>query len=392
MKKIFNLALLTLGCLLVFSCSNDDYVEKVSSVQVIDASTLIDAAGGTETITVNLQGVTATAADSWLSTSVSGNVITLTAEPNTSRETRHTSVTIKAANGDQQVVSVSQMGLLLVLAERKVELSDDAESASVAVEHTNGGITVNSLAPWITATFNSATSKVEIKTEANNSGLGRQGQVEVKCQNYTEILTVEQFDFQKDVLGDYYFYYSRSATQAQWASLVATLTEESLILHIGTTDFTIPITMPNQQASPYVVEVANEPFIGKYGDYFCYLGFDAYKYNLLTRYPQYFFAYLSESSSKVTLALNDYGDGEIYFDGQFEGTIVLDGDDLDAMTTWHILAMAEQTYAQATFLGPLLTMHYPQIEKITAGEETASPRRAPRHQPETLQYILKPGK
>ena len=151
MKKIFNLALLTLGCLLVFSCSNDDYVEKVSSVQVIDASTLIDAAGGTETITVNLQGVTATAADSWLSTSVSGNVITLTAEPNTSRETRHTSVTIKAANGDQQVVSVSQMGLLLVLAERKVALSDDAESASVAVEHTNGGITVNSLVKVVNA-------------------------------------------------------------------------------------------------------------------------------------------------------------------------------------------------------------------------------------------------
>ena len=212
MKKIFYSVMLMAGCLFMASCnSDDDYVDKVSSVQVTEASTFISAKGGSETIKVNVSDITATAADAWLTTSVSGNVITVSAGENPSRETRHTTVTIKATNGDQQIVNVSQMGTIFIMNERTVSLSDDPETASVAITHDAANVVVNSLSSWISASWNDATSSVELTTQANKTGLGRTGYVEIVCGNYADTLSVEQYDFNNDVLGEYDFYYSKSA-------------------------------------------------------------------------------------------------------------------------------------------------------------------------------------
>lgn len=393
MKKIFYSVMLMAGCLFMASCnSDDDYVDKVSSVQVTEASTFISAKGGSETIKVNVSDITATAADAWLTTSVSGNVITVSAGENPSRETRHTTVTIKATNGDQQIVNVSQMGTIFIMNERTVSLSDDPETASVAITHDAANVVVNSLSSWISASWNDATSSVELTTQANKTGLGRTGYVEIVCGNYADTLSVEQYDFNNDVLGEYDFYYSKSATQAQWAALAATLTSKTLTLSIGQISFTIPVRFPNGTNRPFVVEVANQPFVGTYGNYFCYLAFDCSSYNLLSRYPQYFFPYLGASVATMTLDFEEY-EGVTYFNGVFGGMLDLDGDPLDEITTWYILAMNAQEYSQANLAGSLLTMHYPQVEKVVASDETAAARRAAsrraeRIQAEELKYIL----
>ena len=142
--------------------------------------------------------------------------------------------------------------------------------------------------------------------------------------------------------------------------------------------------------------MANQPFVGTYGNYFCYLAFDCSNYNLLSRYPQYFFPYLGASVATMTLDFEEY-EGVTYFDGVFGGMLDLDGDPLDEITTWYILAMNAQEYSQANLAGSLLTMHYPQVEKVVASDETAAARRAAsrraeRIQAEELKYILAPTK
>ena len=82
MKRVlYMFTLAVCGCLFLASCSSDEYEDKVSSVVSTAADTQIPAIGGTKTITVTGQGITAAAEDSWLNVSVSGNTITVSAEP-----------------------------------------------------------------------------------------------------------------------------------------------------------------------------------------------------------------------------------------------------------------------------------------------------------------------
>lgn len=141
MKKIYSICLaIALGSLVLASCSNNDYTEKTSSVQIIEAETNIPVAGGSKQFLVvegkveevsavkniyDYKGVqsdeaaaaktlTASAADEWLSVSTEGNIITVTADANDGIQTRHTLVTITGASGDKAIVNVCQAGLVIV--------------------------------------------------------------------------------------------------------------------------------------------------------------------------------------------------------------------------------------------------------------------------------------
>lgn len=141
MKKIYSICLaIALGSLVLASCSNNDYTEKTSSVQIIEAETNIPVAGGSKQFLVvegkvedvsavkniyDYKGVqsdeaaaakilTASAADEWLSVSTEGNIITVTAGANDGMQTRHTLVTITGASGDKAIVNVCQAGLVIV--------------------------------------------------------------------------------------------------------------------------------------------------------------------------------------------------------------------------------------------------------------------------------------
>lgn len=105
------------------SCSSDDYTEKVNSVQVESAETTIAAIGGTATIQVKGTGISATSAASWLSVAVDGNTIVATATANPMRESRATHITVTASNGDQQLVSVVQYGLVLSLSDSEIDVN-----------------------------------------------------------------------------------------------------------------------------------------------------------------------------------------------------------------------------------------------------------------------------
>lgn len=82
MKKIYHLAVLALGLLTLASCGDDDYTEKVNSIQVEQSETRIASTGGSVNITLTGEGLTAASAADWLTATISGNVLTASAGAN----------------------------------------------------------------------------------------------------------------------------------------------------------------------------------------------------------------------------------------------------------------------------------------------------------------------
>lgn len=202
MKKLYSFIALAIGCFLWASCSSDDYTEKVNSVQVEKAETTVAAIGGTVTITVSGTGITATPAASWLTTSVNGNTITATAAPNPMRESRATHITVKAANGDQQIVSVIQYGLILSLSDGDIEVNGSSHELSVATE-TTVPITVKSNNDWITAVYDAENNVINLKIAANVDENPREGTVSV-TGGVTETITIKQGGIVLEVDKDQY--------------------------------------------------------------------------------------------------------------------------------------------------------------------------------------------
>lgn len=118
MKKILNIfavALMASVVPMLSACGDDDFTEKVSSVKVISANTTMPVMGGTSTVNVTGDGLSATSSASWLKVRVSGNSVVMVAESNTSIESRNALVTISASNGDVTRLSVSQVGVVILL-------------------------------------------------------------------------------------------------------------------------------------------------------------------------------------------------------------------------------------------------------------------------------------
>lgn len=391
MKKIFYFALIACLTGFVSACSDDGMDNPYrtdDALTVISNDVQIPSKGGSGSIVVDGNGtVTAESSIDWCSVSVNGNTVTFSAPANNSIESRNAFVTIKSGSKSTQV-SVYQDGMVFVLDNHTFSVDDANNKLSTGVKLSNGdsAVTTNSLTSWITGQYNPSTKMVELNVEPNNSGLPRSGQLEVICNGYKEVITINQFDFAKDVLGEYYFVYSKNSNGTQWADLPAELTSNSIKLYLDEeSPLVIPIKMPNGSNAPYDITVDFANYVGDYTlqgkTYNCYLGFDNYRYNFLSRYTSYFFAYLGATQANITLSMNTEDDGYVWFGGFGEGIVDLDGDEYGDISTWYILAMSQKEFAQANLVGSLLTMYWPYLEKVTYDEETGAKVAAKRSAP-----------
>ncbi len=210
MKKLYSLFVIAAGCLMFASCSDDnDYEPKVNSVTVVSAETELAAAGDSKTIVVNGTGLTASFPSdvTWVTASVSGNNITVTAEPNLGNETRHALLTVRAANGDQTQVSFSQYGAIFALdAPTTIHLDDSGAPVAIDAKF-NLPLTVTSSVDWIKVTVDEANSKVIITPTPNTTGIIRFGEINYEIGNVKGSISVEQWEYENDILGYYYLWY-----------------------------------------------------------------------------------------------------------------------------------------------------------------------------------------
>ena len=203
MKKIFGFLTLALATTALFSCSDDDNNSNttVDGVQIVTRPSEIAPAGGESAIEVNKPVASVYATNAWLNVTAEGNTVKLSADANSSVESRHSNVVIKASENDSTVVSVSQLGLVFHYEDGNVSMGNNGGKFAKFVKH-NEPMEIERTPEWATATVDGDSIRVDVS--ANTTGNARGGYVVFKSSALKDSILISQADFSQ-LKGDYYF-------------------------------------------------------------------------------------------------------------------------------------------------------------------------------------------
>ena len=206
MKKIYGLMALAMGVATLFSCSDDDKSAAATGVQVTSAESTIKAAGGSANVEVDQNIASAYSTEGWLTVEFDGNKLSATAERNNSRESRYSTVVIKASENDSTIVSVSQLGTVFGYSDPagNVVMDNAGGKAQRYVQH-NAEFHVAKAPEWVTTSVKG--DSVYLDIAPNTTGDMRKGQVCMESGNYADTLYVTQASFEEGIAGDYRLYF-----------------------------------------------------------------------------------------------------------------------------------------------------------------------------------------
>lgn len=203
MKKIFGFLTLALATTALFSCSDDDNNSNTTAdgVQIVTRPSEIAPAGGESAIEVNKPVASVYATNAWLNVTAEGNTVKLSADANSSVESRHSNVVIKASENDSTVISVSQLGLVFHYEDGNVSMGNAGGKFAKFVKH-NEPMQIERMPEWASATVDGDSIRVDVS--ANTSGNARGGYVVFKSSALKDSILISQADFSQ-LKGDYYF-------------------------------------------------------------------------------------------------------------------------------------------------------------------------------------------
>lgn len=194
-----------MGVATLFSCSDDDKSAAATGVQVTSAESTIKAAGGSANVDVDQNIASAYSTEGWLTVEFDGNKLSATAERNNSRESRYSTVVIKASENDSTIVSVSQLGTVFGYSDPagNVVMDNAGGKAQRYVQH-NAEFHVAKAPEWVTTSVKG--DSVYLDIAPNTTGDMRKGQVCMESGNYADTLYVTQASFEEGIAGDYRLY------------------------------------------------------------------------------------------------------------------------------------------------------------------------------------------
>ncbi len=197
---------LAMGVATLFSCSDDDKSAAATGVQVTFAESTIKAAGGSANVEVDQNIASAYSTEGWLTVDFDGNKLSATAERNNSRESRYSTVVIKASENDSTIVSVSQLGTVFGYSDPagNVVMDNAGGKAQRYVQH-NAEFHVAKAPEWVTTSVKG--DSVYLDIAPNTTGDMRKGQVCMESGNYADTLYVTQASFEEGIAGDYKLYF-----------------------------------------------------------------------------------------------------------------------------------------------------------------------------------------
>lgn len=191
MRKIYDILIVALGCFILTACDNYSYTEKVNSVKVNSAETIIDAAGGTKSIAVETNGnISAYSKDKWLSVSCKGDSVKLNAGENMTRYSRHTTVIIKSGV-DSTVVNVSQSGAIFSLGQSGNIFVKDVGTVNSYKLKSNLPIMFSSNDDWISG--NNTNDSLYVTTLPNTTGKPRYGYLKYAYGDVKDSIKIVQY-------------------------------------------------------------------------------------------------------------------------------------------------------------------------------------------------------
>lgn len=205
---------LAMGVATLFSCSDDDKSAAATGVQVTSAESTIKAAGGSANVEVDQNIASAYSTEGWLTVDFDGNKLSATAERNNSRESRYSTVVIKASENDSTIVSVSQLGTVFGYSDPagNVVMDNAGGKAQRYVQH-NAEFHVAKAPEWVTTSVKG--DSVYLDIAPNTTGDMRKGQVCMESGNYTDTLYVTQASFEEGIAGDYRLYFYNAVFDQQ---------------------------------------------------------------------------------------------------------------------------------------------------------------------------------
>lgn len=194
-----------MGVATLFSCSDDDKSAAATGVQVTSAESTIKAAGGSANVEVDQNIASAYSIEGWLTVEFDGNKLSATAERNNSRESRYSTVVIKASENDSTIVSVSQLGTVFGYSDPagNVVMDNAGGKAQRYVQH-NAEFHVAKAPEWVTTSVKG--DSVYLDIAPNTTGDMRKGKVCMESGNYADTLYVTQASFEEGIAGDYRLY------------------------------------------------------------------------------------------------------------------------------------------------------------------------------------------
>ena len=197
---------LAMGVATLFSCSDDDKSAAAAGVQVTSAESTIKAAGGSANVEVDQNIASAYSTEGWLTVEFDGNKLSATAERNNSRESRYSTVVIKASENDSTIVSVSQLGTVFGYSDPagNVVMDNAGGKAQRYVQH-NAEFHVAKAPEWVTTSVKG--DSVYLDIAPNTTGDMRKGQVCMESGHYADTLYVTQASFEEGIAGDYRLYF-----------------------------------------------------------------------------------------------------------------------------------------------------------------------------------------
>lgn len=197
---------LAMGVATLFSCSDDDKSAAATGVQVTSAESTIKAAGGSANVEVDQNIASAYSTEGWLTVEFDGNKLSATAERNNSRESRYSTMVIKASENDSTIVSVSQLGTVFGYSDPagNVVMDNAGGKAQRYVQH-NAEFHVAKAPEWVTTSVKG--DSVYLDIAPNTTGDMRKGQVCMESGNYADTLYVTQASFEEGIAGDYRIYF-----------------------------------------------------------------------------------------------------------------------------------------------------------------------------------------
>ena len=195
-----------MGVATLFSCSDDDKSTAATGVQVTSAESTIKAAGGAANVEVDKNIVSAYSTEGWLTVDFDGNKVSASAERNNSRESRYSTLVIKASDNDSTIVSVSQLGTVFGYSDPagNVVMDNAGGKAQRYVQH-NAEFHVAKAPEWVTTSVKG--DSVYLDIAPNTTGDMRKGQVCMESGHYADTLYVTQASFEEGIAGDYKLYF-----------------------------------------------------------------------------------------------------------------------------------------------------------------------------------------
>lgn len=193
MKKILSL-LTACSALLLTSCSDDDASYSATPVLTVQtADVLFEPTGGTGQITVEAtQGLTAATEALWLTTSVDGNTVTVTAAANTKLDGRSATILLKDATGREAKVTATQNGFIYgIPSGLEQSCADTGDTLRIEV-NTTYSVDVESLDSWLSASYDEESGNIVVTVDDNGHRTARSGQVAIYTQGISDTLVVNQ--------------------------------------------------------------------------------------------------------------------------------------------------------------------------------------------------------